>query len=473
MIIGGHISLQDELLSDAMEHAFKLGASYVDVRIQDMESERITVENGTLREYQTDRLKGVGVRVIVNKSLGLASSTIIDKQSLVSTVDFAVSMAKASNNLAKPTVLSSVEPKIASSKIFCDVHPSDVSPEEKIRLTTMANKAAFAVEGVTNSRTILSWFHDVRDFTSAEGAEVNLETNMVGYAQLSVALHEGKLEQVSDSRSKCSGFEFMDEQEFQNFAKETSELANKAVKSRTPKTGKYEVVADPRIIGVILHEAFGHASEGDLVRTNESILTGMLGKDIANDQVTIIDDGLVKDGFFVPYDDEGVKKAKQVVVEEGILVGYLHSRGSAEELHSSPTGNGRAQGFSYPQLVRQTNLFMEKGNCSLEELIEDIDNGLYILGRGAGGGEVDVGQGAFTFKVGPSFIIKKGELDEMVRGVSISGMILDTLRGVTGVGKETEIRTSVFGGCGKSGQTVRVGLGGPHVKIREMLVGGS
>jgi TldD protein len=116
---------------------------------------------------------------------------------------------------------------------------------------------------------------------------------------------------------------------------------------------------------------------------------------------------------------------------------------------------------------------MEKGNCSQKELIEDIDNGLYILGRGATGGEVDVGQGAFTFNVGPSYIIKKGELDEMVRGVSISGMILDTLRGVTGVGKETEIRTSVFGGCGKSGQTVRVGLGGPHVKIREMLVGGS
>lgn len=465
--------MHEELVNYAMEQALKLGASYVDVRIQDVESESITVENGILREYQTNRLRGVGIRVIVNKSLGLASSTILDKNSLASTVKFAVSMAKASGKLAKPTLFSSIEPKTASSKIYCQVNPSDISSEEKIRLTTMANKAAFAVEDVKNSRTILSWFHDVRDFNSSEGAAINLETNMVGYGQLSVAFHEGKLEQVSDGRSKCSGFEFIDEQVFQNFSKEISELAVKAVRSRTPKTGKYEVIGDPRIIGLILHEAFGHASEGDLVRTNESVLTGMLGKDIANPQVTIIDDGLVKDGFFVPYDDEGVKKTKQVIVEEGILVGYLHTRGSSEELHASPTGNGRAQSFSFPQLVRQTNLFMERGDCSLDELIEDVDNGLYILGRGAGGGEVDVGQGAFTFKVGPSYIVKKGELGEMVRGVSISGMILDTLKGVTGVGKETVIRTSVFGGCGKSGQSVRVGLGGPHVKIREMLVGGS
>ena len=465
--------MQEELVNYAIQESLKLGASYVDVRQQDVESESVVVENGALREYQTHRLKGMGVRVIVNKSLGLASSTILDKDSLASTVKFAVSMAKASEKLAKPTILSSVEPKISSSKIYCKIRPADVSPEEKIRLTTLANKTAYTIEGITNARTILSWFHDVRSFTSSEGAEVDLETTMVGYAQLSVAFDEGKLEQVSDSDSKCSGFEFIDEQSFEKFSKETSELAVKAVRSRTPKTGKYEIVADPRIIGVILHEAFGHASEGDLVRTNESVLTGMLGKVIADDNITIIDDGLVQDGFFLPYDDEGVKKTRQVIVEEGILVGYLHNRGSAKELHSSPTGNGRAQSFSHPQLVRQTNLFMERGNCTLQELIEGIDDGLYILGRGAGGGEVDVGQGAFTFKVGPSYIIMNGEVGEMVRGVSISGTILDTLKGVEGVGKETEIRTSVFGGCGKSGQSVHVGIGGPHVKISEMLVGGS
>jgi len=464
--------MQEELANYAIEEALKLGASYVDVRQQDVESESVVVENGVLREYQTNRLKGMGVRVIVNKSLGLASSTILDKDSLSSTVKFAISMAKASEKLAKPTILSAIEPRIASSKIYCKIHPSNVSPEEKIRLTTLANKSAFTVEGITNSRTILSWLNDTRGLISSEGAEINLETTMVGYAQLSVAFDEGKLEQVSDSDSKCSGFEFIEEPSFEKLSKETSKLAVNAVRSRTPKTGKYEVVADPRIIGVILHEAFGHASEGDLVRTNESILTGMLGKDIANEEVTIIDDGLVQDGFFLPYDDEGVKKTKQVIVEEGILVGYLHTRGSAEELHSTPTGNGRAQSFSYPQLVRQTNLFMERGDCSFQELIEGIEDGLYILGRGAGGGEVDVGQGAFTFKVGPSYIIKNGELSEMVRGVSISGTILDTLKEVTGVGKETEIRTSVFGGCGKSGQTVHVGLGGPHVKISEMIAGG-
>ena len=116
---------------------------------------------------------------------------------------------------------------------------------------------------------------------------------------------------------------------------------------------------------------------------------------------------------------------------------------------------------------------MKPGDMSFEELIEDIDYGFYIKGRGATGGQVDTGMGTFTFSVGPSYIIEKGKLKELVRGVTISGLILETLKTIDGVGKDFQVRTSVFGGCGKSGQMVRVGDGGPHVRVRKMTVGGA
>jgi len=464
--------LQEELIDCAIEHALKLGASYVDVRLQDLTSENITVENGSLREYRANRLVGAGVRVIVNKAFGFASSTTLNRDSLRERVGYAVKMAKASAPRAEPPLLAAIEPKTASAKVYCRVDPEEVPPEVKIRLTREANKAAMAVGGVKNSTTSLSWFRDTRCFGSSEGASVRVETTMVGYGQFTVAFEGGRLEQASDSSSRCSGFEFVREDEFRALSEEVSRLAVEAVKARTPKRGRYEVVADPRMVGLILHEAFGHASEGDLVETSESVLSGMLGRSVASPLVTIVDEGVVEGGFFVPYDDEGTPKTRQVIVEEGVLTGYLHSRKSAEKLNGLPTGNGRAQDFASLPIVRQTNLFMEGGGRSFEELVEDVDNGLYVLGRGAGGGEVDVGQGTFTFTAGPSYVIENGELGELVRGVSISGMILETLRGVTGVGDDPAVRTGVFGGCGKNGQRVHVGFGGPHIRVQEVLVGG-
>jgi len=160
------------------------------------------------------------------------------------------------------------------------------------------------------------------------------------------------------------------------------------------------------------------------------------------------------------------------VVEDGVLKGFLHDILSASKSGMKPTGNGRAQDFENIPIVRQTNYFMLPGDYDFIELLEDIDYGIYVSGKGATGGQVDVGMGTFTFSVGPSKIIRGGRLAETVRGVVISGLILDTLKTIDAVGKDLAIRTNVFGGCGKMGQTVRVGFGGPHVRVKKMTVGG-
>jgi len=294
----------------------------------------------------------------------------------------------------------------------------------------------------------------------------------VGLAHESIAKTNGVMERVPYSESMCAGFEFIRAKDWNSFAADLSELAIEAANSKTPPPGTYPVVVDPEVVGLLLHEAFGHASEGDLVFTGESVLCNKLGNQLASELVTIIDEGTVEGGYFYPFDDEGIKKERTIIVENGVLQSYIHDRNSALQFDAEPTGNGRAQDFENIPIVRQTNYYMQPRDHRFEELIEDIDFGIYVRGKGMTGGQVEVGMGTFTFGVGPSKVIRNGKLAETVRGVVISGSILETLKTVDAVGKDLEIRTSVFGACGKGGQRATVGDGGPHIRVRKMTVGG-
>jgi len=174
----------------------------------------------------------------------------------------------------------------------------------------------------------------------------------------------------------------------------------------------------------------------------------------------------------VPFDDEGVPKTKTTMVEEGRVRSFLVSRDTAPELGLEPTGNARAQSFEHKPIVRMTNVYMQPRDYSFEDLVREIDYGFYIRGRGALGGQVDVGGGTFTFRAGPSYLIEKGEVKHMVRAVTLAGKILETMKTIDAVGKDFSLTTSVFGGCGKDGQTAKVGDGGPHVRLRKLTIGG-
>ncbi|MEM1851186.1 MAG: TldD/PmbA family protein, partial [Acidilobaceae archaeon] len=163
-------------------------------------------------------------------------------------------------------------------------------------------------------------------------------------------------------------------------------------------------------------------------------------------------------------------KRRIAIIEKGVLKSYLTSRSVAASLGLVPTGNARASGFRVPPIVRQANFYIAPGDYRLEELFEGLD-GIYLRGVG-GGGQVDPATGTFTFNAGPSYLVKKGKIVELVRGVLVSGRILDFLSKVKAIGRDLVIETSVFGGCGKDGQIVRVGLGGPHLRVEGVIVGG-
>jgi TldD protein len=209
-----------------------------------------------------------------------------------------------------------------------------------------------------------------------------------------------------------------------------------------------------------------------------SVLLNKLGEQVASELVTIIDSGnpgeivnFEGSFYYVPFDDEGSIKKHTTVVENGVLKSYLTSLDTAPELGVELSGNGRAQDHTHAPIVRQTNYFILPRDRNPTEMFEGIREGYYVLGRGAGGGQVDTAMGTFTFQAGPSYYIENGQIKHMVYNVMLSGQILEALKSVDAVGNDLRLTTSARGGCGKGGQLVKVGHGGPHVRLK-LTIGG-
>jgi TldD protein len=453
-----------------LDKALSKGASYADFRYQVASSEQIRVENKELEEYQSRNFGGVGIRVVVDGAVGFASTSNLSKNKLGETVDTAYKLAKAFES-NKGNFADSKKVKLVE-KVPLKVNPMDISPEEKVKLLLETNKATYTSDEIKNVITLLGSGVDHRYFLSTEGSETEIAVPSIGLFQVTIAMTNGKMESVTYMEGGCAGYELIQKQDWNAFAVDLAELAIRNVKANAPPAGTYPVVVDPNLVGILTHEAFGHAAEADLVYTGTSTLKDRLGEQLCSEQVTIIDEGVVEGGYHIPFDDEGSPKGKTVIVDKGVLKAYMHDRNSAKELSVGSSGNSRAQDFQNQPLVRMTNTYIDQGTYKFDELLEGVKEGVYIKRKGSGGGQVEVGMGTFTFNGGESFMIRNGELAEPVRGVVISGAILDTLKTVDAVGNDLEIATNYFGACGKGGQAAKVGFGGPHIRVQEMTIGG-
>lgn len=240
------------------------------------------------------------------------------------------------------------------------------------------------------------------------------------------------------------------------------------LEAKPVKGGQHTVVLDPYLAGVFIHEAFGHLSEADFVYENprmQDLLT--LGKPLAIEQLNVVDDATMG-GLpgSLKYDDEGVLAQRKYLIKDGILHQRLHSRETAGKMQEEPTGNARAISATYPPIVRMTNTGIEAGDCAFEEMIGDLEEGVYAV-RMLGGqtnGEM------FTFAAAEGYMIRNGKLAEPVSDVTLSGNVFQTLKDIEAIGNDS---LYVSGGCGKGGQSpLAVSVGGPHVRIKDVVVGG-
>jgi len=456
-----------------LEEASRLGVGYADARVQVYRYRLVYVENGVVKEASYTTTAGLGVRVVEGGAQGYSSTTRLDRQGVRAAVEEALSAARAVASAGGLRVELAGSPGRGRARSAYSRDPMQVDLAEMVEVALSANRAASSVEGVASSATRLGVQHDWRVVATTDGGLAEVEVRLVGLVQSATGRAPGSsLETVYDGRSMVAGWEFVESQDWESLAIEVARLAVESSRARVPEAGRYDVILDPEVVGLLLHEAFGHASEGDLVASGASVLAGRLGSRVAPEWVTIVDDGLHPEGYYVPFDDEASSKGETVVVDRGVLRSHLTGRVEAARLGLPVTGNARVQSYAHPHLVRQTNFYMKPGDWGLEEMLEDTRRGLLVTAKGARGGQTDPGQGTFTFNMGVTYLVEGGEAREPLRGVSITGRILEVLNSIDAVGGDLRVSTSVFGGCGKGGQLVRVGDGGPHVRVRGMLVGG-
>lgn len=435
-------------------------ADYVDLRMNKSQNNVIVMKDGKIQEVTSGNNWGGCIRVLKNGAWGVSFTTIPGKMR-----DIAESALKLANSLKNNTKLADIEPTHNEVKSKAKIKLHDVSLDEKKEVMSDVEKAA-NLEGIVSTTVNYVDNEGTTIFVNSEGTNLQIEESRLALFINAVAASEGIIQFGHKSTGGAAGFEVLKKEDLEKFGRIPAEKALRLLKAELPPSGKFPVVMDPELTGVFIHEALGHASEADLVLQNDSILKGKLGTQIGSPIVTIIDDPTMDAFGYYPYDCEGVKTRENILVHDGEMVSYLSSRETASQLDISPSGNARSAVGDQP-IVRMSNTYLKPGELNFEELTEEINDGIYL--KGSRGGQVDTGKGVFQFNAAESFLIEKGEITTPLRDVSLSGNILEMLLKVDALGSDFKMGV---GFCGKSGQTVPVGDGGPHVMVKEATVGG-
>jgi TldD protein len=286
-----------------------------------------------------------------------------------------------------------------------------------------------------------------------------------------IAEADGRREQGTSGGGGRFDFGYFDEEVIERYVREAVHAALVNLESRPAPAGTMSVVLGPGWPGVLLHEAIGHGLEGDFNRKGSSAFSGQLGKRVAAKGVTVVDDGTIADRRgSLNVDDEGNPSQRNVLIEDGILKGYLQDTLNARLMKVPVTGNGRRESFAHLPMPRMTNTYMLNGDRDPAEIVASIDRGLYAVNFG--GGQVDITNGKFVFSASEAYWVEKGRIQYPVKGATIIGNGPDALTRVTMIGNDMRLDSGV-GVCGKDGQSVPVGVGQPTLRIEGLTVGGT
>ncbi len=452
------------VLSKCLE---KSVADYVEMRHHRRESLNIVIKDGKVDALNNGAAEGVCVRVLVNKSWGFASTTILDRKNIEKALEEATSLAKASKPAKKREVnLAEVKSHKDSYITPMREDPRKADKEELVRLVVDADAEVRGFSKRMASDNIS--FNVVDDdlaFLSSEGTQISQRIVRCFGLVMATAREKGNISTAYESIGAQSGLEVLKKNPLNEAGRTAAERADKLVSAKVVPSGVFPVILENKIVGLLAHEAVGHCSEADLVHSG-SFLRDKIGKKVASDIVNLIDDGRFPSGLgTMMYDDEGVPTEKTVIIDKGVCQNFLHSRETAYEFGVKPTGNARAWDFEYDPIIRMRNTYIDPGDYSLEELAEGIKEGYFLKGGMAGQADFT---GEFMFGTQEAVKIRNGRIGESFRGVTICGNAFEVLKKVDAIGKDFIIRAGV---CGKE-QINYVGMGGASLRT-ELLLGGT
>jgi TldD protein len=459
----------EDLAQTAIDAALKIGVSFADVRIENSVTTIIELNDGITRQSTASRMKGAGIRAFIDGAWAFAQTTNLTKDGMQTTGESVAKLALATRE--KVAEKFTIDGPAFEGKVKLKVKkPFDsVSIDEKMQFVQMIDDQARDFdERIVSTRSIYGELTSEILIANSLGTRVTLLNSIPRVISIPTAKEGSNRQRIQQSISLRSGFEEMETEKAQNIGTKAAKLAIDLLSSKPAESGIYDVVVDPALNGVVTHEAFGHATEADNWPAHSTVLEERINEEVGPDYLSISDDPtLTGMRGSTEYDWEGTKTKKRHMVKNGILTDLLHSLETASRLNMEPNGAARAQSFMHAPIPRMSNTFMEPGDWEVDELIQDMKNGILLCSFNYG--YTQSAKGQFMFQASHGYLIENGARGTMVRDVSLAGNILEVLAKVDAIGKDFELEG---GSCDKDGQSVPTMTGGPHARLRQVPVGG-
>ncbi|MEN8262398.1 MAG: TldD/PmbA family protein [Nitrospirota bacterium] len=456
----------DELLKKIISKALSNGGDYADVFIQHQRPLSIMLEDDKIEKLSSGIDAGVGIRVIFGDKSAYAYSNDFSENSLLSLAETASSAVKEKRQGESTFDLTRVKPVV---DFRIKYNPADIEMKKKIALVENANRTAKAVSSSIKQVSVI-YRDSVENICIATSDGILAEEERIHtLALIQVIAAEGDILQTGyEPVGGLTGFELFEENPFEEIAERAAQKAVALLRARKAPGGRMPVVISSKAGGTMIHEAIGHGLEADLVQQGLSVYSEKIGQKVASPMVTIIDDSTIsgKRGSY-RFDDEGINSQKTVLVENGILKGYMHSRLTAMKEGGRSTGNGRRQSYKCRPIPRMSNTLISPGTGDPDEILRSVDKGFFV--QKMGGGQVNTATGEFVFEVSEGYLIEKGKVGDPLRGATLIGNGPEILNSIDMVGNDLGF---AIGTCGKDAQGVPVSDAMPTVRIPEMVVGG-
>ena len=453
--------LLDQLLSPSIDAA--------DIFFQTSRLESWVLEDGIIREGSHNVEQGAGMRAISGEKTGFAYSDELHMPMLLEASRTARAISRG-GRMGRVRVHGTPTPL----RLYQPVDPlRSLADQAKVDLLRQVDAEARRLDPRVKQVIVsLVAAQDVVLIASGDGTLSGDVRPLVRLNVHVIAEQNGRREQGSGGGGARETYEFfLQEERALEYARDAVHQALTNLDATSAPAGSMTVVLGPGWPGVLLHEAIGHGLEGDFNRKGTSAFSGRIGERVAAPGVTVVDDGTLpgRRGS-LNIDDEGTPTENTILIENGILRGYMQDRLNARLMGVEPTGNGRRESYAHLPMPRMTNTYMLPGQYTREDIIASVDQGLYAVNFG--GGQVDITSGKFVFSASEAYLIEHGKVTRPVKGATLIGNGPDILTRVSMVGRDLELDRGV-GTCGKEGQSVPVGVGQPTLRVDELTVGGT
>lgn len=453
--------VMSKLLSGSVDDA--------DIYFQSSRYESWILEDGIIKEGTHSIEQGAGVRAISGEKTGFAYSDDVELPALLEAAQNVHSIARTGGEaVATPKTLSAATP------LYQPLDPlKSIPEEEKINLLNRIDRETRKLdERIEQVIVSLVGSYDVVLVVGLDGKMVGDVRPLVRMNVSVIVEQDGRREQGSAGGGARMDYRyFLDQDKALGYAREAVRQALVNLEAVDAPAGNMVVVLGSGWPGILLHEAIGHGLEGDFNRKETSAFSGRIGQRVAGELCTVVDDGTLPERRgSLTVDDEGTVTQNTVLIENGILKGYMQDRLNARLMGVEPTGNGRRESYAHLPMPRMTNTYMLPGPHEPDEIIASVERGLYAVNFG--GGQVDITSGKFVFSASEAYLVEAGKVTRPVKGATLIGNGPDVLTRVTMVGNDLKFDSGV-GTCGKEGQSVPVGVGQPTLKIEGLTVGGT